>query len=189
MPFHVFEVGKQFWPGQEVWPENCAQYVLRDARHFLTLCVKHPTAEEIESVNTGEAQFAFGVEKGIIFFYSTFAPAVAWSDASYSIHLIEPPEGRTLPYPNIPAGQGALLTVFLVDTSNGILKVIRQVAMTNDFTRKLHMAILKQAKEPFDSREHFAKCRKIQATYSVKELVRRAVASMKAGDVSWPKAA
>ena len=187
MPIHEFQVGKPFWPGQKFWPDGGTQYILRDAQHFLTLWFKYPTKEEIKSVNTGEARFAFGVEKGMIFFYSSFSPACGWTDAPYSIHLVEPPEGRTLPDPNIPADESALLTVFLVDSSDGVLKAIRQVAMTNDFTRKLHLAILEQAKEPFDSREHFAKCRKIQSAYTVKELVRRAVASMKAGDITWPK--
>jgi hypothetical protein len=186
MPLHNFEVGKPFWPGQKVWPDNSAQYELRDASHQLTLSFKRPTKEEIEAVRTGEARFAFGVERGVIFFYYTFAPSFPWGDAPYSIHLVEPAEGRTLPNPDIPAGQGGLLTVFLVDSGDGILKAIRQVGMTNDFTRKLHLAILKQAKEPFDSGEHFAKCKKIQAAYTVKELVRRAVVTMKAGDVSWP---
>jgi|SRR6266545_5764288 len=185
MPLHEFEVGKPFWPGQKTWPENGAQYELRDAQHVLTLIAQHPTSEQIESVSAGEARFAFGVERGVIFFYSTFAPACGWSDAPFSIHLVEGP-GRTLPDSDIPVGKGALLTVFLVDSSSGVLKAIRQVALTNGFTRELHLAILEQAKAPFDPREHFAKCRKIQSSYTVKELVRRAVASMKAGDVSWP---
>ena len=76
-----------------------------------------------------------------------FGHGVDWSDAPYSIHLVQPQEDRILPPEVVDAG--VILNIVLVDASTGIIKALRAISMPPGFTQPLHKAIREQAAMPF----------------------------------------
>jgi hypothetical protein len=150
----VLEVGKPYLPVLASLPEG-DQYHFRGGRHELLLWLKNPSRDEIESVRTGEAEFALFVHRSAIFLLYRFGDAVDWSDAPYSSHLV-PPEQRELPQPPATPETRTLLQIILVDAGKNVVRVIRAVTLSPEFSRTLADTITKQAREPW-----------IEKTYSV----------------------
>lgn len=72
---HRYKVGQLYNPARSRW-EELPEYNFRNGQHELLLFFRSPSRAEIESVKTGQARFAFTVERGVIFFLYEFATAV-----------------------------------------------------------------------------------------------------------------
>jgi hypothetical protein len=145
----VLEVGKPYIADQRDWPEF-AEYKHSSGQHQLTLFLRSPSRDKIETIRTGECEFAVAVEGRVIFFLYRFGKTIPWSHASYSRHLVREPE-RTL-----PEGDGqekpTLLPIALVEAATGTVQVVRAVTFSLAFTRVLHEAIRAQAAAPWPGR-------------------------------------
>jgi hypothetical protein len=106
-----------------------------------------PRAPTINSVRVGPADCALVVARPVILFLYRFAPAIAWSDAPYSWHLV-PEDQRTLPGAESPATR-APIQIVLVDTATGLVLALRALTLSSAITHALHAAILEQAAEPW----------------------------------------
>jgi hypothetical protein len=103
-----------------------------------------------------------------------FGKAIPISDSSYSIHLV-PKEERTIPK-ELKENQKAIITIILVSAENGIIQALRQIALSCDFSIKLHNAIREQASKPFNSQEHYKQIAKTYAQYPTsKQLAKDAI--------------
>lgn len=177
---HKYEIGALYNPARTAWPES-PQYNFRGGQHELTLSYRNPTEEEIASVQSGQARFAFAIEQGVIFFLYRFEPAVQWGDAPFSIHLV-PKAERVIPEALPSAESRALLQIFLVDAATGILRAMRTVSLSHDFTRKLHKAITEQSTQPFSSTAHDAAIAATYARFKTKALLGRAIEQTRGGE-------
>jgi hypothetical protein len=90
-----------------------------------------------------------------IFLLYRFGDAVDWSDAPYSWHLV-PPEQRGLPQPPATPETRTLLQIILVDAGKNVVRAIRAVTLSPEFSRILADTITKLTREPW-----------IEKTYSV----------------------
>lgn len=72
---HRYKVGQLYNPARSRW-EELPEDNFRNGQHELLLFFRSPSRAEIESVKTGQARFAFTVERGVIFFLYEFATAV-----------------------------------------------------------------------------------------------------------------
>jgi hypothetical protein len=81
---------------------------------------------------------------------------IPWSDAPSSVHLTAAEQGGVLavPDPHITLESRAVLEIVLVDAATGIIKALRDVSLSPEFTRALHQAIREQAEAPFDRRAY-----------------------------------
>lgn len=141
---HLYEVGKPYSPNRTKWPEN-VEYNFRSGAHELRLFYPSPTVREIADVKTGQVRLALYPYLDVIFFCFKFSDQ-PWSDSPYNINLA-PSNERQLPEDADTAEQRRLLTTFLIDANTGILRVIRVVSMSPQFTRALHAAIWKQSEQ------------------------------------------
>jgi hypothetical protein len=150
----VYAVGRPFDPQRRRWPEG-VMYVYQHDWHRLLIFFKGIRSVERQAVQRGLTHFGLYVEEDVIFLlFKMDGPkgkGIAWHAAPYSWHLVDP-EARTLPEPpqDIPEGLGALLHIFLIEASSGIIEAIRVVNFSHDFTRHLHQAIRVQAASSFD---------------------------------------
>lgn len=168
---YTYEVGKPYVPGRRTWPE-VVQYNYRGGEHELVLFFNQPTAAEISDIRRGRAEFALYISgKQIVMLYR-FGQSIPWSDAPYSIHLV-PFEQRTLP-PETGPEEHALLQIILVDAGTGIIKAMRVVSMSPDFTQTLHNAIRKQFDQPFTRSAYNGELEKLFARYSSADLAKMA---------------
>lgn len=135
---HSYEVGKPYQPGCTRWPET-AQYNYRSGGHELVLFLKSPTAKEFNAIKTGKAEFALLVHQSAIFLCHRFGGG-DWSDSPYSYWLVSEEE-RTPPIESERPERRALLDITLVDADTGLIKVLRAVTLSPEFTEALHAAI------------------------------------------------
>jgi hypothetical protein len=168
---HAYEVGKPYSENRRHWPE-LAQYNYRGGEHELVLFLARPTSDETQAVRRGDAELALFVERSLIVLLYRFGQALPWSDAPYSIHLV-PFEQRTLP-PETGPEEHALLQIILVDAGTGIIKAMRVVSMSPDFTQTLHNAIRKQFDQPFTRSAYNGELEKLFARYSSADLAKMA---------------
>lgn len=167
---HKYEVGTPYIPGKTSWTET-GEYNCRSGAHELRLFFRNLRDQEIAAVASGEAKFSLAVVDDIIFMLYKIGDAFQWSDAPYTWHTL-PESERDLP-PALAASEKMLLTVVLVEASNGIVKALRLVSMPHDFSLKLNAAIRKQADMPFDQKQYDQHLASIYARFNTGELRRR----------------
>lgn len=157
----AYSVGSLYHPGRTSWPEG-PHYNYRSGAHELLLFYARPSKAEIDDIRKGPCEFAV-VERGSAVALCYRFGGQPWSDAPYSWHLV--PEGqRDLPSADLEADKRAVLSVLLVDASTGILRAIRQVTWSPEFTRAMHAAIRRQAEAPWSEMTYH---RDVEALYSI----------------------
>jgi hypothetical protein len=152
MTLHRLEVGKPYDPRRHTWPE-AADYNYRSGEHELRLFVTDPTPKEVAAVESGPVEFGMMVEPEGLFLVTRFGRALSF-DTSYQWHRA--PGGRVLPPPTEETSPAlrALLAIILVDAATGVVRVLRAVTYSPEFTRAIHRAIAGQAASPFDAGAH-----------------------------------
>lgn len=137
-----YRVGSLYYPDRRSWPERAA-FQYRGGAYELLLFLERPTAGEITDVRYGDAEFALLVSPPAIVFCYRFG-RMPWSDSPYTIHLLPREEWGDLDAP-VFGEQRALLTVILVDASDGRIRGLRAVSLSPAFTDELRLAIREQA--------------------------------------------
>lgn len=175
---HKLSVGELYAAGKTRWPET-AQYNYRGGMHELVVFASTPTPEEIESVRAGRADFALLVKAPVLLMLYKFAPRIPWSDAPFSVHLV--PDGeRSLP-PDPVGEERANIQAILVDAATGVVKAIRLLSLSPDFTAALHRAIRAQSQIPWVPQVFDATLQQLYRDQS-KELAERADKRCRGGD-------
>lgn len=174
----VYSVGELYHPGRTNWPE-CAQYSYRSGADELLLFLRDPNPAEVKSVRKGDADFALVVRPPLLVLCYRFRPAIPWSDAPYSWHLVAP-EQQTAPPFEVDQPH-ALLSVMLIDAATGIIRAIRALTFSPDFTAALQVAIAEQAAQPWDQRQYDDALAALYAGSTSEQLVTRAVAMCRGG--------
>lgn len=134
-------------------PEDRAVYNHTAAGHSLNYYYSTPTEREVRDFREGPAQFAFLEFGPVLFFLHALGTGLPWSDSPYSIHLV-PEEYRGLPEPWLAPDERALLWLTLIDRATGEVRGLRAVSWAPGFTNAFHAAIHRQARVPFERREH-----------------------------------
>jgi hypothetical protein len=172
---HRFEVGKPFAPGPPR-PEG-AEFNWRSPECELIVTMRGPSPDEVEAVRAGPSEFGLfhQYEQIILCYRFGAAPGrksgVPWSDAPYHIGRLAAagrPAAESEPPPD-PAGLSAesrqLLHVILLD-ERGIVRVLRAVTLSPEFTRALYAAIRGQASRPYDRGRYEAELDRLYQTYT-----------------------
>ena len=152
---HLYVVGKPYNPSRRQWEERYV-YQYRQGGHELLIFLKSPTKEEVKAVESGTPEFALFVQQPTIWFLSRFAPGLTWSDTPYSWHLVLGDE-KQIPQEFEREGQRMLLSVLLIDADTGILRAMRAVSLSPDFSRALHAAIQTQIETGYPGDDAFGR--------------------------------
>lgn len=179
---HVYEIGKPI-PGMRNQPpyQERAIYAWQGGQHWLQIFFNRPNQAEIRAVQRGPAEFALTVDGPVIFFLYHIPNLAHWSDAPYTWHLTHLAPDRTPPRELEPT-EHALLTIHLIDARSGILKAMRVVSFSPEFSQELHRQIRAQMEQPFDRHAYMSHIDRIYVTTSPTQLLERAIVSCKAGD-------
>jgi hypothetical protein len=150
---HLLSVGQPYLSGLSYWPE-AAEYNWRSGRHELRLFLARLTLKQVAAVRSGPVEFGMFVEREGLFVITRFGRSL-FLDTSYQWHCVDPAE-RVPPPPHEETSPElrALLTIILVDASAGIVRALREVSYSPEFTRAIHRAIADQAAAPFDALAH-----------------------------------
>jgi hypothetical protein len=157
---HALQVGRPYHPARQSWPQG-ADYNYQAAAdghgaHELRIFLAAPTAKEIEAMRNGPVEFGFFAEPEGLFIVTRFSSSLSF-DCSYQWHRLEeadrvPPP----PFEETSPALRALLTIILVDAATGIVRALRAVSYSPEFTRSLHRAIADQVAGPYDAAAHQA---------------------------------
>ena len=147
---HLYSVGKPYNPARRSWPPG-SQYNFRAGAHELLFFFESPTEREVEAIRKGAAEFALVFEPPVIVLLFRFGEGIPWSDAPYTYHVL-PAEQQQLP---IDWEEGspetrALIEIMLISCETGIIRAMRQVTFSPEFTRAVHKSIWEQAHAAYD---------------------------------------
>ena len=159
------EVGHLFEEGKTHYAEGC-RFDFSGSIPTLFLLYDRPTSKEIHEIKRGIMSIAFKECEDIIFLFFRFGTS-DWIETPYSVHLSEPFE-----FQEISEGMGLALNIFLVDSSNGILKALRAKGLSTEFSRKLKSAIEIQKNKEFDKNLYFNRIAKIENAYTTVDLMK-----------------
>lgn len=176
----LYSVGQPYSPTRNAWPDGI-DYNFRGGAHELRIFMNGIESVELESVKSGAASFSLYTYLDVVFFNFKFG-ILSWNNAPYSIHLIGEDE-RQAPDISDPNAH-ALLTTFLVEGQNGLIRSIRVCTFSTQFTLALHKAILKQMDRGWPGDNAYdEQVKRIYNQYSPAELGKRlATHHCKGGD-------
>jgi len=163
----VFEVGKLYKEGVTSYQEG-TKFDFTKSGAILELFFERPSEKEIEDVKAGRFEMGFYEKEDLIFMLFKFGNG-PYMDAPYSVHLSEPFE-----FMKIEPGFGFGLTILLIDSSTGILKAVRYVSLSTDFSQRFKLAVERQKKMSFNKDLYLLKIQSVFNNYSTKDLVSRA---------------
>ena len=171
----VYGVGLPYDPERrEPWEEG-AMYVYHGGIHQVLFFFNRIKPIEEYALKRGLLRFGLYVEDEVIMLLCKSngpndIPLLGWHDMPYSWHLVAE-EIRTFPKApeDIPANLGVLVMVFLIDATSGIIRVLRQVNLSHDFTVRLHAAIRDQVALPFNQEAYLHKVNVIREKYPTPE--------------------
>ena len=170
-------IGQPYDASITSWSEGC-HYNYDTSGHWLHYLYSKPSKIEIDSIQTGEAQFALYVREPVLFLLHQFGD-MAWNDASYNWWLVSE-EFRKVPEQT--EGLHALLKVVMVDTDTGVVVALRALTFSAEFTKRLEEVIRGQSEQPWSKAHHEEAVRYVYGRYSTMDLVERAEIFCRGGE-------
>ena len=167
MQFQKFEVGQLYKPDVTKYSEG-TKFNFQQGGAVLELYFNRPTGDEIQDVTRGSFEIGF-YERGCIIFMLFKFGGWQWMDAPYTVHLSQP-----FTFEELQPGTGYGLSIFLVDAATGILRGMRYVGLSTDFSRKFKYVVERQKANPFDQAAYIAEIQQFFQNYTTEDLVKRA---------------
>lgn len=177
---HILQVGKPYSENKKHWPEG-VDYNFRSGQHELRIFMRSPYPGEVKAIKEGRAHFALAVKGDVIYFMYKFG-ALPWGDCGFTIHLV-PEDERIIPEAPQP-NEHAVLTTILTDAENSIVRAMRLLTFSLEFTQRFHAEIAAQAARPPITREQIeAQAMEVYRVYPTSEhLTHAAVVSCRGGE-------
>ena len=150
-PAYSLEVGKPYLPGRNNFPEGI-EFGWRGAHGRAELRFFWPdlTEDEITAFATGDIELAIYYELPVLLLLYRIDGATDWSDLAYTPHG-SPQGSQDLPdFPEPDACQGLGLRLVLTNADSGVVKVLRDLALSAEFSRTLLVCMQEQAEAVYD---------------------------------------
>jgi hypothetical protein len=165
----LLQVGKLYDPARRHWPEG-ADFNCRSGGHELRIFLRSAARAEVAAVGSGPVELGLFAEPEGLILVARFGPTLSF-DCSYHWQRVAPEE-RTTPPPveDVSPELRALLTVILVEATNGVVLALRAVRFSPEFTRSLHRAIADQVGAPYDPAGHQRWADGMTARHSTEQL-------------------
>jgi hypothetical protein len=142
------EVGRPYLPGRGTFPEGI-EFGWRGAQDRPELRFFWPglTEEEITAFNTGDIELGIYYQSPVLLLLYRIEGATDWSDLAYTPH--GSPQDL-LDFPDPDGCQGLGLRLVLTDADTGIVKVLRDLALSGEFSRMLLTHMQEQSEASHD---------------------------------------
>ena len=182
MNLQRIEVGRPYHPDRRSWPQG-VHFRLDGSGGELLLLMDRPTDSEVAAVRAGDADFALSTREGAILFLYRFGPApkrkggIPWGDGPFDPHRQRAGVEAAEPAATT-AETRLLLTVVLIDARDGIVKAIRAVSLTPEFSRILFAEVREALGRPPVPDAAFAR---IQRLYTSEQLAKLALVRCRGG--------
>lgn len=162
----VLTVGKPL-DGAKGLPEGI-MFDFEQAGGLLRIAYHNPTDTEIREVKQGAIKLGLLEKNGIVFLFVKFGN-LSWTDCPYHVALSKQYElmelGNT---------QGYSVTVLLVNTEDGVLKVLKFIGLPHKMSQTFKKLVERQRAAPFEKEAYNATLQQIYANYSTTDLLKHA---------------
>lgn len=173
MEICYFKVGEKI-PFGTATKEDRLYYQFDKNGHQIFLHLARISLKDEEQFKKNDLKVAVYNKEDIIFLLLNINGFMEWSDCPYSYHLVQP-ELQFLPNNSMDENKGELLSLYLVNAEDHILRGIRMVRLSCKFTNTLNQMIRKQATQVnYNVGQHYLQVQEIQSCISPKEMFRRA---------------
>ena len=147
--------------------QECTVFNIADDGATMIYFYNRPTPDEIAQFESEKPfEIRFTTMRGIIFVTAKVGN-LPWADMPYTPHLSK--DLTTLQIPN--DGQGLALVLYLVDSSNGQLKHMRLLGLSERFTKSLMGEALEIKMQQFDRSAYNQSLSFIYSAYSTKQIM------------------
>ncbi len=167
MNYQKLEVGQLYKSGITNYAEG-TKFDFQQSGAALELYFSKPTNDEIQDIKRGRFEIGFYECGNIIFLLFKFG-GWQWMDAPYTVHLSMP-----FTFEDPEPGTGYSLNVSLIDAATGILRGIRYVGLSTDFSQKFKDAVNRQKLKTFNLSLYNSEIQQVYGNYSTQDLVKRA---------------
>lgn len=157
----------QIYEGLKNHPEG-VQFDITDESAVLMVYFNAPTPDEQQQFTAGNKFEIRFIELKNIIMLTVKIGNLEWMDAPYSIHLSPYLSDFKIPAEKI----GLSMVIMLIDCSTGKIENMRQVVLSDNFSRKLLKTILKQKDSEFSVAGYDMELNNLYRKYSTNELVR-----------------
>ena len=135
----------------------------------LNIFLKNLSTEEIMDIKKGEYNFGITMIDGVMYFTCSFGESINISDAPFHFGLY--PEDRAKDLPTVIAeGQGLALNITAVDSCSGIVKALRLIGLSTEFSRELIDISLSQSRLMVENEAYARQLMDSQNRYSSEDL-------------------
>ena len=146
---YCLEVGKPYLAGRSGFPEGI-EFGWRGSHDRPELRFFWPdlTEEEIGAFNSAHIELAIYFESPVLLLLYRIDGATDWSDLAYTPH--SSPQDL-LDFPEADECQGLGLRLVLTDADTGIVRVLRDLGLSAEFSRALLTLMHQQADASYDA--------------------------------------
>ena len=144
------------------------QFDITDESTVLMVYFNAPTPEEQQQFTAGNKFEIRFIELKNIIMLTVKIGNLEWMDAPYSIHLSPYLSDFKIPEEKI----GLSMVIMLIDCSTGKIENMRQVVLSDNFSRKLLKTIMQQKESEFSVASYDIELNNLYRKYSTNELVR-----------------
>jgi hypothetical protein len=163
---NIYKVGELFSEGKTKYQEGCI-FEITDSGSYLNIFFDKPNESEIKNISKAPTQIKILFKSNILFLFIKFE-GEQWIDSPYTVHLSK----DFTRIQDMEDNQGLALHINLIDSSSGILKAMRLIAIDNKRSNLIKTYIEIQKEEKFDEVKHTKDLNNIYNNYSTKELLK-----------------
>ena len=162
------------WRGETV--ENGCAFEYDDGGAFLKIFFNRPTEKEIEDVRHGNIQMGYYVRDNVIFLVAKFG-SIKWVDMPFNIRRYERLATSTLDLSLTFEGkEGLSILIMMVDSHDGTIKALRQIASSHRFAVGLMKEMVTQISMPYNDMDFQMTINSVYAALMPEDIASRAEA-------------
>lgn len=183
----VFQTGKLFEEGVVTYKEGIL-FDFTEIGSTILMTLDNPSIFETKNVRHEDLTLALVEIDDVLFIVVKFGDLIQ-TEVPFDINLSQlrtrSLTGDKKKLPDLVGDKGYSLVIFLVDASSGIIHVIRQVALSNQFSKEFKAAVERQDILPFDKVVYDQKIDEIWREMETEDIINKISAVHKLQKGKW----
>jgi hypothetical protein len=178
LPFQLLVIGHSIGPMKQIGG-TYAQFTFNTAMGQLFAFIERPTVNEIKAIESGKIVLGMTNVGDVFFLNFQFGNRDLTFEVPYHAQL----ELNKFEFQIPEEGKGYGIQIVLVDSTNGIIKAIRLIGTSKEWSDDFRNAFIGMKKEPFDRGVYDKAVQQVYSKYPIGKLI----SVGKIFDIKWKK--